>query len=160
MKAADSLGAQGRFQRLAPDIDDCFDLELMIQVAAGGYWYKAEESEHRALLAVFRRMSIGTYASQFSGHSGETFETLGERPGPQSTLLVKTRINHPAEDAVRLTYVLSEAPDGWRIADILLDDDVSQLATRRSEYRRILKTKGISGLIAVLDAKTDSLLKE
>jgi hypothetical protein len=31
---------------------------------------------------------------------------------------------------------------------------------RRSEYRRILKTSGISGLIGVLNAKADQLLAE
>ena len=36
----------------------------------------------------------------------------------------------------------------------------TRLAVRRSEYRRVLKTKGIDGLIGTLNAKADQLLNE
>jgi ABC-type transporter MlaC component len=40
----------------------------------------------------------------------------------------------------------------------LLDNTISELAVRRSEYRRVLKRDGIDGLIAILEAKTRNLV--
>ena len=44
------------------------------------------------------------------------------------------------------------------IVDILLDNSISQLAVRRSEYRRLLGKKGVDGLIAALNGMSDELI--
>lgn len=158
MKEASSTPIKARFDRLAPTMDKTFDLKRMIQVASTPQWASADEAQRNRLLSAFRQVSIATYASQFDGYTGEKFETVGERPGPQSTALVETRIVEENGNTVGLTYVLKQTGDRWLIADILLDNSVSQLAVRRSEYRRILKDSGISGLIDSLDQKANELL--
>ena len=106
------------------------------------------------------RLSISTYASQFDGYSGQSFETQGQKPGPQKTVLVKTRIIDPGSDPIDLTYVTREIKGRWRIIDVLLDTGISELAVRRSEYSRILKTRGVDGLIDALNSKATQLLSE
>jgi len=130
----------------------------MIQVASSPQWASADKAQQTRLFDAFRRLSIATYAAQFNGYSGEKFETVGERPGPQNTVLVETRIVESAGSTVGLTYVLKQDGGRWLIADVLLDNSVSQLAVRRSEYRRILKDSGISGLVDTLNKKADELL--
>lgn len=158
MKEAKALPVQGRFDRLAPTMDRTFDLKRMIQVASSPQWASADDAQKSRLFEAFRRLSTATYASQFDGYAGEKFETVGERPGPQNTVLVETRIVESNGTDVGLTYVVKQEGDQWRIADILLDNSVSQLAVRRSEYRKILKDSGLSGLIDTLDKKTGELL--
>lgn len=158
MKEANSTPIKARFDRLAPTMDKTFDLKRMIQVASTPQWASADEAQRSRLLSAFRQVSIATYAAQFDGYSGEKFETVGERPGPQNTALVETRIVEGNGNTVGLTYVLKQNGDHWLIADILLDNSVSQLAVRRSEYRRILKDSGVSGLIDSLDQKASELL--
>lgn len=160
MKEADALGIKGRYERLVPDMTACFDMVRMIRIAAGTHWRKAGPDDRKSLVDAFSRMSISTYASRFNGHSGESFETLSEGPGPQKTQLVKTQIVRPADGPVGFIYVLVKTKAGWRIADILLDNAISQLAKHRSEYRQTLETQGASGLVAVLNGKADSLLTE
>ena len=46
---------------------------------------------------------------------------------------------------------------GWQIADVYLNGTISELATRRSEFASILRTRGINGLIAMLNTKADAL---
>ena len=160
MKDAEALGVKGRYEKLAPRIEQSFHLALMARVSAGASWRKASEAQTDKLVAVFSRFSISTYASQFDGWSGQSFETQGQKPGPQETILVKTRIIDPGSDPIDLTYVTREIKGQWRIIDVLLDTGISQLAVRRSEYSRILKTGCIDALTRILDAKADELLKE
>ncbi len=160
MKEAGRLGVRGRYERLSPSIEQSFHLRLMIQVAASSYWRKADAAQIEKLVAAFKHLSISTYASQFDGYSGQSFETQEERPGPQKTTLVRTRIIDPGSDPVEITYVTRNIKGQWLIIDVLLDGSISELAVRRSEYRRILKTNGIDGLIDTLNSKADQLLSE
>ena len=160
MKEAESLGVTGRYQRLQPKIEEAFHLSLMIRVATGSFWRKADKERRSRLVAAFKRLSISTYANRFDGYSGQVFEIIDQRPGPQKTVLVKTRIVSPGDSPARLTYVVKEFKGQWRIVDILLDDDISELAVRRSEYRRLLKKNGVDGLIAALNRKADGLVEE
>lgn len=160
MKNAETLGVKGRYEKLAPRIERSFHLALMARVSAGASWRKATEAQTDKLVAAFSRFSISSYASQFDGWSGQSFETRGRKPGPQKTVLVETRIIDPGSDPIDLTYVTRRIKGQWRIIDVLLDTGISQLAVRRSEYSRILKTGGIDALTRILDAKADELLAE
>ena len=160
MKEAKSLGVTGRYQRLQPRIEEAFHLPLMIRVATGSFWRKADKEQQSRLVAAFKRLSISTYANRFDGYSGQVFEIVDQRPGPQKTVLVKTRIVSPGDSPARLTYVMKEYKGQWRIVDILLDNDISELAVRRSEYRRLLRQKGVDGLIATLNDKADGLVAQ
>ncbi len=160
MKEAKILGVKGRYERLEPKIEEAFHLSLMIRVATGSFWKKATEAQRSGLVAAFKRMSVSTYANQFDGYSGQVFEIVGQRPGPQKMILVKTRIVSPGDSPAKLTYVMKEFQGRWRIVDILLDNDISELAVRRSEYRRLLKKNGVDGLIATLNDKAGELVEE
>ncbi len=160
MKEAKTLGVTGRYQRLQPRIEEAFHLPLMIRVATGSFWRKADEEQQARLVAAFKRLSISTYANRFDGYSGQVFEIADQRPGPQKTVLVKTRIVSPGDSPARLTYVVKEFEGQWRIVDILLDNDISELAVRRSEYSRLLKKNGVDALIATLNDKADGLVAQ
>jgi phospholipid transport system substrate-binding protein len=157
MKRAKELGVEGRYQVLEPRIEETFDLERMIRVAAGSQWTKASPEERVRLLDAFTRLTVSTYASRFDGYSGESFETLGERPGPRDTVLVDTRIVRSDGPPVALNYVLEQKGDRWQVIDILLDGKASELAMRRSEYRNLGGGKA-AGLAEKLNAKADELL--
>ena len=158
MKEAKTLGVKGRFEKLASPLKQNFHFRLMTKVAAGSYWRKSGPAQIDRLVDAFTRLSISTYASRFDGYSGQSFETESEKPGPQKTILVKTRIIDPGFDPVDLTYVTHKIKGKWRIIDVLLDAGISELAVRRSEYRRVLKTGGVDGLIETLNRKADQLL--
>jgi len=157
MKRADALGVEGRYQVLGPRIEETFDLERMISVAAGSQWTKASEEERARLLDAFTRLTVSTYASRFNGYTGEKFEVLGERPGPRDRVLVDTRIIPSDGPPVALNYVLEQKGDRWQVIDILLDGKVSELAMRRSEYRSLGGGKA-AGLADKLNAKADELM--
>jgi len=157
MKDAKKLGFTGRFKKLAGPIEATFHLRLMIQIASGSFWRKADKTQQQRLTKAFSKLSISTYALRFSGFSGQSFETLGEKAGPQKTTLVATHILNPAGQNTNLIYVTKLVKKQWQIVDVLLGPGISELAVRRSEYRRILKNSGIDGLISILNSKSAAM---
>ena len=157
MRAAKTLGFNGRYARLKPTIEASFHLPVMAQIASGSFWRKASPDQQAQLIQVFSDVSFGTYAQRFSGFSGQSFQTKATREGPQKTMLVDTILKNPSNTDVTLTYVCREIKGAWRIIDVLLDTGISELAVRRSEYRRILKSDGFDGLIATLKRKARDL---
>ena len=160
MKEAETLGVKGRYDRLVSSIEETFYLPLMIRIASGPYWKGANQTQRSRLISAFRRMSVSRVATLFDAYAGETFEAIGEKPGPQNTLLVKTRIVIPDKSSVNLTYVAKAIKERWRLIDVIVDDGISELSVRRSEYRRVLQKEGVDGLIATLNKKADELIAQ
>lgn len=160
MKAAKTLGHKGRAERLKPAIEQTFHLRAMIQIATGGAWRQASDKQKADLTAAFAALSTATYAANFDGHSGEKFETVGTRPGPQDTTLVDTKIVKAEGSPVEITYVAKKAGSGWKIVDVVVDRGISELAVKRSEYTSVLKNSGVNGLISVLNRKADELARK
>jgi phospholipid transport system substrate-binding protein len=111
-------------------------------------------------------MSIATYTFRFRDYSGQRFETLKSSEGPRMTKLIHTRIVSPPknkdkqEQVRRLTYVTKQIRGMWKIVDVLLDGGISELSVKHSEYRTILKTKGVGVLAERLNRKADQLIAD
>lgn len=159
MKDGPALGSQGRYKTLAPTLDQTFSFATMIQVSVGSDWKQASPAQQEELARAFTRMSVSTYAANFKSHKGERFETVGEKPGPQDTVIVATRIRKSNGDPVDIDYLLKKIGNDWRVIDVILDRGISELALRKSEYRTILKSGGVSALITALNAKADEIGK-
>jgi phospholipid transport system substrate-binding protein len=159
MKRAADLGIEGRYRNLQPVLEDSYDFERMIAIAAGSHWADASEDNRGALTNAFKRFSIATYASRFNGYSGERFELVGERPGPRDSILIDTRIVRSDGDPVPITYVFRSANGRWRIIDVLLEQAISELAVRRSEYAKVLEEGGPARLTEVLNQRADTMMR-
>jgi phospholipid transport system substrate-binding protein len=159
MREASTLGVKGRYKRMLAPVERAFDLRVMIGIATGEHWTRANESQRERLVRAFGRINASTVATLFDGYSGERFETLGERAGPKGTRYVNTIIIL-SDDDVNLTYVAKRIGDGWKLIDVIVDDGISELTVRKSEYRRLLAREGVEGLIAALDGKADELIAQ
>jgi phospholipid transport system substrate-binding protein len=160
MKNPHHLDIEGRYKALSPVLEDSFDFERMIAAAAGSYWTSADDAERKRLFDAFTRLSEMTYAARFKEFSGESFQVMGERPGPRETVLVDTQLTRSDGPPVQITYVMTKRNDEWRIVDVLLDRSISELAVRRSEYNKILRSGGPEKLAQTLDEKTEQLRTE
>jgi phospholipid transport system substrate-binding protein len=160
MKKAEILGVKGRYQMLVPPIEKAFHIPLMIRIVTGGYWNNANKSQQRDIINAFKRMNISTLATLFDGYSGQSFKIVGDRPGPQKTLLVDTKLSQPDKSPVDIAYVMKSINNRWRIIDVIVDNGISELTVRRSEYHRVLKDDGMTGLINTLNSKADELIEQ
>jgi phospholipid transport system substrate-binding protein len=160
MKEAEKLNVKQRFDRLAPSVERAFHLPLMVQIATANHWKSATPSQRVQLVSAFRRMSVSTLATLFDSYDGESFSLVGEKPGPQNTLLVITKLTKSDKSTVDIAYVARKFDDGWRMIDVIVDNGISELKVRRSEYAYVLNTDGVPGLIKLLNGKADELISK
>jgi phospholipid transport system substrate-binding protein len=160
MQEAELLGYEGRYVWLEPAVRDTFNLAFMAQVTAGRYWKKANVAQRDRFVDAFARMTVATYASRFDDYAGESFEFLSQDDAPRDTLLIKSNIVKKDGSKVAINYLLRRFDEEWRIIDIYLKGNFSELATRKSEYASILRSVGMDGLISALDRKIASLAQE
>ncbi len=157
MKHAQRLGFSGRYNLLAPVLEDSFNYPLMAEVVAGGYWEQLTPAERDKLITAFTKMSIATFAARFDGYSGEQFIAGDAKPWLRGAILVKNKLVEHSGKAVPIDYLLRRFPDGWRIIDVFLDANYSELAVKRSEYSSILEREGFNGLMKAIKAKIAEL---
>jgi phospholipid transport system substrate-binding protein len=157
MKDAKKLGYQGRYERLAPILNETYDTPFMAEKSVGRHWKEASPTDQAELVATFSRFMISNYAGRFDDYSGQAFKIVSEEPSAQGSVLVRTRLTDPQGDDVQLDYRLRDAGGSWRIIDVYLNGTVSELALRRSEYVSLIKRDGWQGLISALDDRIASL---
>ena len=160
MKVANNNKVAERYKLLQPSVDRSFHLALMTQISASSFWRIATSDEKTQLIKGFRRMSVATLATLFSGYNGEKFYIIGEKPGPYNTTVVYSDLVKSDKSKVSIAYVTKFLKDKWKIIDIILDGGISELKVRRSEYRNILKKSGVRALINLLNSKADQLMSE
>lgn len=158
MREAKSLGVEGRYKRLLPAVSRTFHLPVMVRIATGAHWRNATDSQRENLVGAFRRMSVTTLAALFDGYSGEAFVTVGTKDGPQNTQLVHTQLVTGSGKRHDISYVAKRFDDGWRLIDVIVDNGISELKVRQSEYHQVLRQEGIDGLIRLLNGKADELI--
>ena len=152
MRAGPQLGAQGRYARLAPAIQQSFDIPFMTQLAVGPEWNSLTPAQQAQVMQAFERYVAAIYAERFHSYAGEQLKVTGESASPAGTVITSQIIKSSGEP-VHINYLMR----GGKIADVYLNGTISELATRRSEFSSILRTQGINGLITALNSKAAAL---
>jgi phospholipid transport system substrate-binding protein len=152
MREGEKLGYRGRFELLAPIVDQTHDLDFIARTTLGANWTQLDAEQQRTFTDTFRKLSIGTYAGWFKSHDGERFEFREQQSMPRNQVMVRSSLVRLKDEPVRFDYILRQGKDGWRIVNILADG-VSDLALKRVEYRAILQRDGFPTLIDMLKKK-------
>jgi phospholipid transport system substrate-binding protein len=159
MKAGKSLGAQGRYNKLKPAVEQAFDVNTMVKYAVGPDWSNAGAADQAALTAAFTRMTAAQYAGNFDSFNGEKFTVdptvtvRGTDHYVSSKLVTK-------DQSVAFIYRLRPFGAQWKIIDVLLDGNISQLGVYRSDYAATMKAGGAQALVKKIDEVADKALKQ
>ena len=159
MQQAKQLGYNGRYAKLEPVLRQAFDIRYMTQLAVGPGWSTLSQDQQDRLADAFGKFITATYARRFDGYSGERFETLGEKPIGQATM-VQTRLVKSNGEAIALNYVARQNGARWQVVDVYLTGTISELAQRRSEFSAVFQRAGYDGLLAALQQKAAQAANE
>src|SRR5687768_73559 len=101
MREGPKLGYQGRYDLLAPVVDQTHDLDFIARTALGANWTQLTAEQQRTFTDVFRKLSVGSYAGWFKSHEGERFEFLERQSMPRDQVMIRTRLVQKAGEPVR-----------------------------------------------------------
>jgi len=152
MKGGKAMGPRGRAAAIGPVVDRAYDVPLMTRLTIGASWNTIAPADQTALVAAFRRMVIGQYATNFDSFSGEKFTIDPKVEARGTDSLVRTTLIISHDQPVSIAYRLRASGGSWKIVDVFYRNSISQLATRRSDFSRVLATGGAKALISHLDA--------
>ena len=154
MTKADALGFSGRVEALDPVLTEVFDFRTIARIVTGKHWKTLNDEQRVEFIDVFTNLSAATYASNFSGFSGEAFETLGVEE-KRGNLLVRTAIVKADGERVTLDYVLRDNEGMWQIINVIANG-VSDLSLKRADYTAVIKSEGFNTLVTRLSDKITS----
>jgi len=141
---------KSRYDRLKPAIDKAFDLQAMTAIAIGPSWATTSDADKKVLTDAFTRMTIVNYAKNFDSYGGEKF-TRGSDHFVKSALKTST-------DTIAFNYRMHQVGSDWKITDVLLAGNISQMAQKRSDFAATLAASGPAGLAKRMNALTDQML--
>jgi phospholipid transport system substrate-binding protein len=158
MKGGKALGANGRYAKLRPAVDQAFDINTMIKYAVGESWATTAPADQKALTEAFDRMTAAQYAGNFDSFNGEKF-TVDPAVQVRGTDHYVSSKLITSDQAVTFIYRVRQFGTQWKIIDVLLDGNISQLSVYRSDFSATIKAGGPSALVKKIDALSDKALK-
>ncbi len=158
MKQGKALGAEGRYKKLMPAVEETFDLSTMTRFAAGSSWAAASASDQAALIKAFTRLTAANFAHNFDGYGGEQFKSNPIVQTRGLDKLVRTQIVAKSGAPTDLNYRMRQSGGRWKVIDVYFGA-ISQLTAQRSDFAATASSGGAPALVAKMNAKADSLLK-
>lgn len=147
MRAGGSHAARAR--AIGPVVDRTFDIPLMTRIAVGPSWTTIPAPQQNALIQAFRALTVSQYAKNFNSFGGERFVTTGvDARGADKLVRTTLRSGTKTES---LNYRLRGSGGQWKIVDVFYRTAISQLATRRADFARVLKQGGAPALVTHLN---------
>lgn len=148
---------KSRYEKLKPAIEKAFDLPAMTAAAIGPGWATASDADKKALIDAFSRMTIANYAKNFDSYGGEKFTVEPASIARGSDHFVKSAMKTSSE-TIAFNYRMHQAGSDWKITDVLLAGNISQMAQKRSDFAGTLASGGPQGLAKKINALADQTL--
>tara|TARA_B100000686_G_C16802918_1_gene987486 strand:+ start:912 stop:1541 length:630 start_codon:yes stop_codon:yes gene_type:complete len=137
-------------------IKQTYDTKKMIRMIVGRQWKNLGKEEKSDLVNIFQEYISHNYLKRFKKINEFNFENIGIDQFGENYKIFKTLMVIPDEDQIKINYLLHKKNGDWRIFDILLSGSISEIATKKSEFKKIIKKGGIKLLIQEIKKKNNS----
>ena len=144
-----------RVEAVGPAMDKAFDFPAMARIAVGARWSSFTPDQQSAVTEAFKRSLTVTYANRLARAAGGKFEVTPKIETRGAQKVVPTRVTTADGDDSAVDFVINA---GDRIQDILLNGDVSEVASQRNALSAPLKSGGADGVVKFLRQRADGIL--
>ncbi|BCK77634.1 hypothetical protein AA0242T_1043 [Acetobacter aceti NRIC 0242] len=153
-----------RTSKLAPVVDQSYDLESVLRSSVGASRYaQLSADDKQKLMAAFREYTVARYLSSFKPGSGAKF-ILSPEISPYSIASEQKVTTHIGSDenpqGTEIDYVMRQENGSWKIVDVLLEGHISQVVVQRSDFGPTLAASDVNGLITVLNKKVKTFSED
>lgn len=154
--SADGTSFEQRYAALAPLIDQTHDLPYIARFALRREWSELSDDQRNRYIDEFTRLSITNYVSRFRNATVDTFAVSGQEELPRGQIEVTGTLAAGGEK-LPVSYILHPSDGSWKIINIIVDG-ISDLALKRSEYRRVMEDEDFAGLLEYLSSQIADLV--
>jgi len=148
---------KSRYEKLKPAVEKAFDLSAMTATAVGPSWASLSDADKKALTDAFSRMTVADYAKNFDAYNGEKFTVEPAAITRGSDHFVKSSMK-TSKETIAFNYRTHQVGSDWKVTDVYLAGNISQMAQKRSDFASTLASGGASGLAKRINALADQML--
>lgn len=161
MQNAERLGYDGRYKEFEPIVAQTFDMPFMTQAVLGRFWNGISEQQRGKVVDTFRRYTVSLYADRFDNFNNQRFEILGEQVAQGNVVLVRNRIVRANGRPTGINYLVRPGTGGrFQAIDVYLNEAISEVALRRSEFGSVLQRGGVDALVSAIEGKIQQIEAE
>lgn len=155
--SADGTSFDQRYAALAPLIGQTHDLPYIARFALRREWSNLDDEQRSQYIDEFTRLSIANYVSRFRNATADTFAIFGQKELPRGQIEVTGTLAAADGKTLPISYILHQSDGSWKIINIIVDG-ISDLALKRSEYRRVIEDDDFPGLLEYLSEQIADLV--
>ena len=127
-------------------VKNSYDLEKMGKIIIGVDWKQIDTNTKKEFINVFKRFISVNYFRRFNkinelDFEHQTVKVIGDKFKLASVILTADN------EKLKIDYLLGFKNEKWKIFDVLIDGSISEVATKKSDFKKIIKEEGVSGLV-------------
>ena len=127
-------------------VKNSYDLEKMGKIIIGVDWKQIDTKTQKEFVNVFKRFISVNYFRRFNKINELNFENQTVKLVGDKFKLARVILTADNEK-LKIDYLLSFKNEKWKIFDVLIDGSISEVATKKSDFKKIIKEEGVSGLV-------------
>jgi phospholipid transport system substrate-binding protein len=130
---------------------EAFDVGEAARRTLGPHWPKRTPAERQEFIGLFQGLLERGYLSRIGEYGGESVQYVGERiEGEYATVRALIVTQKGTQVPVEARVLLRD--DRWRMYDVLIEN-VSLIASYRSQFDRVIRTSSYEELVRRLKAR-------
>lgn len=138
-------------------ISNTYNIERMLALIIGEVWKKSISKDQMALKKVFEEYIAKNYILRFKNIESLEFGKLEINQAGKNYRMAKTKLIINSKDIVPLNYLLDQTNNSWKIFDVLIDGSISEIATKKSEFKSFTNQDDLKPLLEALQKKNSTL---
>lgn len=145
------------FQLTLKNVKQNYNSEKMLSMIIGNQWKNVSNKKRKEIINIFEEYIAKNYVRRFSKMKDFSFiENKEQNVG--KFVMVRSNLVIGKKEKVSISYLLSNDQNKWKIFDVLLAGSVSEIATKKSEFKSFIKGGNIDPLIDALKKKNKDLI--
>ena len=127
-------------------VKNSYDLEKMGKIIIGVDWKQMDTKSKKEFINVFKRFISVNYFRRFNkinelDFEHQTVKVIGDKFKLARVILTADN------EKLKMDYLLGFKNEKWKIFDVLIDGSISEVATKKSDFKKIIKEEGVNGLV-------------
>lgn len=145
------------FQLTLKNVKQNYNSEKMLSMIIGNQWKNVSNKKRKEIINIFEEYIAKNYVRRFSKMKDFSFiENKEQNVG--KFVMVRSNLVIGKKEKVSISYLLSNDQNKWKIFDVLLAGSVSEIATKKSEFKSFTTGGNIDPLIDALKKKNKDLI--